>query len=326
MKRFQLVIVFIIITSFKTKNDFVHQDFFIVENYGNITTRLKTGFQYEEIKKVEFIGKYAEKLCKRISFKKNILLDFDHFYVDYCEPDYFISKGKKTLNYLKGQEKDFLENNIDEEIIVIRQIGRKFNITNTLKLIEYAVVNDNKIVEYQNLYNYQKNYSNLKTYSIDTIKVNSIINTKASNNILKVISDKITREETNKNKYASIRYFSKNGKFVVNYYLNKKRKELILEDVYDFKRINNSEALIFDTDSSFYYVKPRLKNYPKKLIIKNLKNCYRPFIVNKIDGKRISIQPKFYTQKDRTLIFESESQILIQDFDDVFKKHKKNED
>ena len=323
MKRLQLVIVFIIISSFKTKSDFVHQDFFIVENYGNITTRIKTGFQYEEIKKVEFIGKYAEKLCKRINFKKNILLDFDHFYVDYCEPDYFISKGKKTLSYLKGQEKDFLENNIDEEIIVIRQIGRKFNITNTLKLIEYAVVNDNKIVEYQNLYNYQKNYSNLKTYSIDTIKVNSIINTKASNNILKVISDKITREETNKDKYVSIRYFSKNGKFVVNYYLNKKRKELILEDVYDFKRVNSSEALIFDTDSSFYYVKPRLKNYPKKLIIKNLKNYYRPFIVNQIDGKRISIQPKFYTQKDRTLIFESESRILTQDFDDVFKKHKK---
>ena len=109
------------------------------------------------------------------------------------------------------------------------------------------------------------------------------------------------------------------------YYLNKKREALILEDVYDFKRTNSSEALIFDKNSSFYYIGPKLKNHPEKFIIKNLKNCYRPFIVNKIDNKRISIQPKLYAQKDRTLIYDSESQILIQNFDDIFKKHQRLE-
>lgn len=56
-----------------------HQDFYVIKEFGNIKTRIKTGFQYEEIKKVEIIGKLAEFLAKELNYNEPILLDFNHF-------------------------------------------------------------------------------------------------------------------------------------------------------------------------------------------------------------------------------------------------------
>lgn len=67
----------VILTSFSPKNNYnysTHQDFQIIKDYGNIKTRITTGFHYEEIKKIEFIGYYAQILAEKLNYKKKYFL------------------------------------------------------------------------------------------------------------------------------------------------------------------------------------------------------------------------------------------------------------
>lgn len=56
-----------------------HQGFWVVTESGNVKTRIKTGYQYEEIKKVQIIGELAELLAKKLNYNEPILLDFNHY-------------------------------------------------------------------------------------------------------------------------------------------------------------------------------------------------------------------------------------------------------
>lgn len=321
MKIFFYTLIFLFFISFKPKSKLeenFHQDFYIIKDYGNIKTRIETGYHYEEIQKVEFIGMYAELLCKKHDYKKDIFLDFNHFYVKDCEPDYFISEGKKTIPYLNYKHNSNFKNKIKTNGIIIRQISRKFDIVETLKLIEYAILNQTKIKFKQKRYQYKKNYSDLKVYSIDTLKINSILKKEPSKKINNVLKKKLLR----KNKLNRF-YYTQYGKFYIYYTTtDRKLKKLALNNVYDFKTFSKYSAIIFDTDSSFYFLpKYRLTAPPKKFIIKKLKDHYQPFVITEVDNKRIAIKLNpFSSLKDRTILYDHKVNTIIQNLDSIFKQ------
>jgi hypothetical protein len=70
-----LIFLLLLLTSITVS---AHQDFFVVNEFGNVKTRIKTGYEYEEIKKVQIIGELAELLAKKLNYNEPILLDFNH--------------------------------------------------------------------------------------------------------------------------------------------------------------------------------------------------------------------------------------------------------
>ena len=77
-----------------------------------------------------------------------------------------------------------------------------------------------------------------------------------------------------------------------------------------------SSAVIFDTDSSFYFVKPNRKNIvSRRQIIKNTYESYEPFEVKELKDNKIGIR-FFYMNNNgnaqKTLIYDPEKDLLIQ--------------
>lgn len=84
--------------------------------------------------------------------------------------------------------------------------------------------------------------------------------------------------------------------------------------------------IIFDTDSTFYYVNQYQKKVSKRNIINNKHDYYRPYKIEFIGGNKISINFYYYSKeegrqpKDRTLIYLIEEDELIQDLDKLIEK------
>src|SRR5690606_12558957 len=101
---------------------------------------------------------------------------------------------------------------------------------------------------------------------------------------------------------------NKNSIFSREY--NKDDKILLtLDNIYDIKKIGSSSMIIFDTDSSFYYVNQYQNVVSKRHNISNNYDYYRPYKVENIDGDKISINFSYYSKeegrqpKSRTLLY-----------------------
>ena len=149
------VLILFLLTVLYSGLTLAHQDFTVTRDYGNVAVRIKTGFEYEEIQKVFIIGQLAEKLAEKLNYKNPVFLDFSHNYTRDSSYDYFISYDDGSFTdvmYKDERKKSFRES----EAIVIRQISRTFDISVTLKLLEYAILNLGNIkstqteIEYRN--------------------------------------------------------------------------------------------------------------------------------------------------------------------------------
>jgi len=317
MKRYRYILSLILIFTFG--NSYAHQDFWIIEDFGNVKVRIKTGFRYEEIQKVFLFGQLAEQLAKQLNYSEQIFLDFNHYYVRNCEPDYFISydKGKIQSTY----EKEFF---LKEKSIVIRQVARQFDAQTTLKLLEYAILNIQDIKSSQKEIEYRKNYCEWIINSIDTAFIKKMLNEPNSNQINNVLSLKIKKPFKD---YVS--YYLQNNKYTVCVKYNKIDTALItLDNVYQF--YEGRKSLVFDTDTSFYYISGFDKKVSERHIIQNTDNYWQPYIINYIGNEKLSIylsRSHLFGRKDRTLLYLMDKDILIQDLDELIndKVHNQNE-
>ena len=328
MKRIRVNISLLIVAlSVTFGNAFAHQDFFVAKDFGNVKVRIKTGYEYEEINKVAIFGQLAEKLAKDLKCSESIFLDFNHHYTGNCTPDYFISY---------------------EDIIVIRQVARQFQSHTTLKLLEYAILNLKNIKSTQTQIEYNKNYCNWKINSIDTFAIKKMLQTPNSDFLNNMLNIKVYRPEENF-EYGISYYWQNNRYFIFQKSFFNKQESVItdFENIYDFKKTGNLSAIIFETDSSFYYVaqsgyvhfgvggtgdqqnKPQIS---KRQIIEN-EVGYRPFTIVGIGGGKIVISFSHWAewkddenseftmigQKERTLIYLTKEDKLIQDLDKLLK-------
>ncbi|MEN0049801.1 MAG: hypothetical protein AAF806_22255 [Bacteroidota bacterium] len=298
MKR--LIILFVIV--FITNGASVHQDLYVNDQFGNIHTRIKTGFEYEQINIVTIIGRTVEKLAEKLNYDEPILLDFNHTYTSDIQNDYFISydKGKiENLEYEEDRKKDLLK----EDGIVIRQVSHEFDVENALRLVEYSISNLESIRKNQKKIIYAQNYCNWKINSIDTLKILQMLSKPKGHILNEVI---MNRTYLNFNSQSeTMKYFYQNGMFHFSIKSNNKTgSDIILstKSLFQIEDFSSDRKIIFDSDSTFYYLDPTNKDQvrSKHHTITEVEDHYKPFDIMMNRDSEISIKfSRFATKEER---------------------------
>lgn len=314
------ILIFLIFSLFSL-TVFAHQDFWVVKEFGNIKTRIKTGYQYEEIKKVEIIGKLAEMLAKELNYNKPVLLDFNHFYVGIAKPTYFLSFDRGKINYNSSNKENGIKL-LDKNGIVIRQVSNTFNILNTLKILEYSINNWKSIEKEQKTIEYKENYCDWLINSINKTKILNILNNNESETLKKIKKLKIYRPES-KLKF-SLNYFWKNGKYHIFYRENNKEKIILsINSIYSIQKEWNT-IFIFETKTKFLVIDNNNKELiSKKWNIENGNQNYRPYKIERLGGDKYVIKFSFFSEEtgeqNRILIYSKNNDKLIQDLDKLMR-------
>lgn len=295
---------------------FGHSDFWMSKDFGNVKVRITTGFHYEEINKSWIIGELAKRLCQKLNYTKPIFVDFSHYYVGNCEPDYFLSfdDGSILETWNTEKPKPFLK----VHALVIREVSRQFNPSTTLKLLEYAVKNADKIKSSQKLIEYKENYCHWRIKTMDTGLVKNVANGITSNTVNTVLSTKVYRQNDQRQK-TDMSYFYQNEKYHIFYREFEGRDSvlLVVENIYQLSVVSFDKVVVFDSDSSFYFVQG--VNDPhrsQRKIIDRIDGNYYPIEVNKVGSKKVLFS--FWEEaksRERTVLFWSDTEELIQDLD-----------
>lgn len=324
MKIHNLILTFALILLFESI--YAHQDRRYTIFFGNVRVRITTGFEYEEITKVANFGRLAEHLAKNMKYSKPIFLDYEHHYTKYCDPDYFISFDQGKINDYVWSEYYPDKNVLKKKGIVIRQVSRQFDAQTTLKLLEYAIANSKNIESIQKEIKYDKNYCTWLINTIDTIFINNLLLRPNSDQLNNALSLKI--ERPGKIFEHGVSYFIRDNKYWI-FSRGYKRNDttlLKLDNIYDLERIGES-MIVFDTDSSFYFIDNEIPKASKRHIIKDKGNFYNKYTVDYIGGEKLSIYiwydfPDVGTQPNRNLIYFTDLDELIQDLDKVLNNRK----
>jgi len=308
-----LIVISIILFSFLT---LAHQDFTVTKKFGNITTMIKTGYQYEEIKKVEIIGQLAQVLSKKFKYKKPIFLDFIHEYTGNEGNRYFLSfdDGEKfSSSVLFGKRKETSDKKKKlESKVVIRAFADNFEIINVLKLLEYAIKNDKGIESRQSEIEHSTKFITWILKSISKKNIKNILKKENSSILNKVINNKIDRPRSS---YYELRYYWQNDEF---YVVNREDIILALYNIYNFKRLGTA-TFIFDEENSFYFIDNSSleTKVSKKQIINNNDNSGPPIIKYIGNEKYIINFRSMFVGKDRILLYLKDKDMLIQDLEKI---------
>lgn len=322
MKKIKNIVFLLIffITSMKVS---AHRDFWVFTESGNIKTRIKTGYQYEEIKKVQIIGKLAELLAKKLNYTESILLDFNHYYVGIAEPIYFLSFDNGTIKHSYDEARK-VQPLLNKNGIVVRQVGSEFDIVNTLKMLEYSINNWKSIKKTQKRIEYNENYCNWVVNSIDINQSIEILKSKESEVIREIINTKIYRPE--KGGKSRVTYYWKNNKYKVVFRGKNKEKLLItLNNIYDIQQKRNT-IFIFETPADFLVFDSYKQVVSKKWSIENAEKNYRPYSINYLGGDKFSISFNYYSKepgiqpKNQIFIYAKLEDKIIQDLNKMMKE------
>lgn len=303
----------LLILSFKVT--FGHQDFYSSKEYGNVKVRIQTGYKYEEINKVFIFAQLAEKLSIELDYSGQIFLEFTHDYTNRDLPGYFISydKALKEYTYENGAREEHLK----ENTIVIRQINKNFNAITTLQLLEYGIKNRKRIKSTQQQIEYPS--SQWKIYSADTTEINQHLRNESTDIVKKTLNNRIYRPEENFTSGTSY-YWLNNNYYLFQREMNTADKDLLkVSNIFQFTKFNYSNSILFDTDSTFYYIDGYASKVSKKQMIGNINDHYKLFETYQIDSNKVTINFWDYTKqhghKSRTLLYHIEKDYLTQDLD-----------
>ena len=323
--------ILIVALSMTFGNAFASTDIFKSNNFGNVGTTINLGISLEEFNKVSIFGQLAEKLSKELNYIDLVYLDFKQHFRAFWTPAFFISY--ENVEYWNADSSKWLK----KDGIVIRQIARQFNAQTTLKLLEHAILNLESIKSSQEEIVFNDMYRDLKINTIDTLVIKNTLNNPNSDVLNKVLKQRIDRPETDFRDGISY-YWQDNRYYIFHHDFFAEEKENViyeLENIFDFKRFGIYNAVIFDTDSSFYYAdhfgiaifgEPwnRNKKISERQIIENISDSRR-FEVE-IFGKKVFISFSYIARwienrysmaghKYRTLVYFPKENILIQDLD-----------
>ncbi|MEM6771190.1 MAG: hypothetical protein AAF597_11455, partial [Bacteroidota bacterium] len=73
-------LLLVLLGTFTSLNLHAHQDRWFEFQENNVIVRMKTGHEYEEIKKAEMLAKMANDLVESLAYCRNIQIDFIHNY------------------------------------------------------------------------------------------------------------------------------------------------------------------------------------------------------------------------------------------------------
>lgn len=285
---------------------YAHQDFNIIKDYGNIKVRIQTGYDYEEVNKIEIIGQLADRLANELEFEQQVFLDFIHMYTEVTrETLYFVSFDDGTF-----YNNDNLENEklFDNDILVIRQFGNLFNIEKTLKLLEYSLKNENEIKREQKKVIYKTQHLDLELNSIEKSHIEKIKKSENSKEFQSLLQLKTYRPD---DKFVfGFTYYWQNGKFKIVKIGSDKSENILfeLDNLYEFRLVGNC-TFIFPTKNEFITVNYSHNKSYQKMVSELLKieggeNNYRPYKIEFIGGNKFSIYFNSKEGKENLLIYD----------------------
>jgi len=275
-----------------------HQDFYVTKTFDNLTVRIKTGYEYEEINKLKILGELGQKMLEKADYKGAVLIDFNHYYTGTCEPDYFIS-------YDNGAIKNTWDNKKTKAVLstsglVIRIVSSRLDYKKSLELLQYAIENKTDIKKSQKEIKYEQNYCQWYINSIDTVEISNVLKENQSSLVTKTLKQKVYVADSTWNFGTSYYYQDDSFNFLVRAYNGvPDTVALTVKNVYQVVQIGSGSKIIFDTDSSFYYVGwygGRVVS--RKHLIENTKDNFQGFSVREIGDDMLTIYFSRFATKE----------------------------
>ncbi|MFK7972678.1 MAG: hypothetical protein AB8F95_20070 [Bacteroidia bacterium] len=295
---------------FSLSTGFAHTDFAITKDFGNVKVRILTGGHYEEINKAFIIGQLAERYAEILCYSKPIFLDFEHDYTASIEaPKYWRSwyrinfdKGYKDYNFINF-DKGYKHNNFkkkplktiyENDVIAIRLGACSFGIREALLLLKYAINHEDFVQDNQEIYPLLGHPYATEAMNINPEIINKILASEldpVQQNLLRYRAEKMHALAENSLNY----YWQSEG-----YHFYKKSNQtppailLSLDEVFCFRPIGQDAAMVFDTDSSFYYISA---NVSKRHIFQNTQDWWEPFYPKYKKGEGITFSYYYESTK-----------------------------
>lgn len=312
--------------------------------FGNVYIDITSSFRYEENNQAFMLGSYAQLLSEELNYHEPISIIYRHIYDTSIQPEYYISMGN-SQRVVDDSTKTTKEVT-NKETLFIRIFAYNLNFTETIKMIEFAILNKTKIEAKQVQYHVDKaaiyRKYNLNAYPLDALaKVSEKKLSKVASHVLSQVMVRPKMDfEITKRDISAINYFCRNDSMLIDAKrINKADTVLLsLPDIHWFEKLNdNASALIFDTDTTFYYAEVdqyQKATISKQQVIKNRQYNYYPFECKKVGTNKIfitfsvpdnrildardvkAIQERVF---DRTVFYDTKYDRLIQDFDRFMK-------
>jgi hypothetical protein len=301
-----------------------HSDMGMLYETGIVKYSVMYGYSAHEVRnKARIIAQLTDSLLRQLNYKDTINLSFRHLYIH--------QEGRKIHAYNMQYWQKRLFIHVESERYDMQQI---------LQLVEYGIKNEKEIMKNQQDTTIRLGYHEFNTDTgkeeevtrtiphLRTQIIDSVLQQPVSSIITHVMTAKINKplDEGERELYdGSISYYMQNGKFFVFHrfrdYQNNMTSDTIIK-VFDHINqfaISGTRALVFDTDTSFYFIGRFNENIlSQRHLIPNLKYTYRPFEVKFLQGKLISIAPfsgmEGYT---RNMLYRIKDDYLLLDLNDV---------
>lgn len=315
MKKYKLFLVLMMVLPILT---WAHEDFYFTHKVNETSLRIRTGFNFEEISKARLVCDLVDDLRGLHDYCKAIHIDYIHDYVGYSEKIQFLNIGRpKVLEKYESRISD-IDN---KDGIILRIIDEEFPISDVLKIIEYAIGNEEKVRELQRQYDYKSRFINWTLYSVAQELIADI--KKGGLSSKGAVVNSIPRYKINEDDFRGYTYFLKNAKYHICYRQRERYDEPveILNNLFQIANLSDYNAVVFDTKKTFrYYSKRGRKLYRRHKIVLGEQSS-QPYKLLETGSDKIVIRYPVYTgrQRDylpgREVLYLIDTDSLIDDFD-----------
>jgi len=313
--------LFILLTLFLTIKGYSYQDVISTYSFENVKIRLKTGQSFIEIQnKAIILGQLALLTAKERKYKNEIIFDIVH---DYSKQD----SAKEYIGFSNidiSLKSDFSKLNVKKKYLIIYLIARNIEYDKVIQILDNSILNIDFIIANQ----IEKQIGNSNIFALDNENLNRInVKSRITDKILSCKLDRVIDDNQNYTSYSTSYFFKDNKYHLYGLSLNnhKNRNDTVvvatISNIFQFERLNYSWIIVFDSDTSFYFLNNSYQNGPtisqRHTISKTFSN-YMPFNVTQV-SEYIFISFSVHTNelgnqpKRRLLAYQPETDNLIQD-------------
>ncbi len=266
MTRFFLLFIFLLYSEILT----AHKPKFKAENFGNVKTFFKSGFNFgnqiieSQEMKIHIIGKLSETIAKRLNFKDTLMIEYERSFSK--NKLIILENGNSNYKVLGLNDGGVIKSN--GKGMAVRIVDENINVIDVLKLVEYSILNKKKINKSLISVDYAYNYEGDKITVLanSEVFIQKLIQ-KKSNLINEIINEEI---ELLNNGFTQTRISWRNDEFIFGFneippkdgnYIELKSKKYVLKDFkYYIESMWHNFFLIFPESASFIYFDGRDEN------------------------------------------------------------------
>lgn len=300
MRNYFLILLAICFSTFAH----AHKDKQKLQTHGNIKTFCRATFHYSVFEKVTAIGILSEKLAKELNYKDTLLIEVrkPHFET-FKDDNYRFDMDNSAYQFLF---ESYYEAPYKAEGMSIRIQAKDINVTEVLKLVEFAILNKKKLNKMQlteKIYDLDDNKFLGKYRYIPKEQLIKIWSNQ-SDLITKIINEKVPLLVEDE---LGLGVYWQNNNFIFghNYKKGKIDNEALLIPNYYYFTSKGLSGLIFLNNTQFYHM-----GYYKNQFIENTEPMNLPVLIeNELYNKLI-----FFNDRKMFLLLIDKKKV-ISDFE-----------